>query len=40
MKKYRKKLNLTEVELAESLGLSKHSVISYEKGATFQPVIR
>jgi len=35
IKKYRKRSNLTQVELAEKLGLSKHSVISYEKGATF-----
>ncbi|MBP2100747.1 helix-turn-helix transcriptional regulator [Enterococcus rivorum] len=35
IKKYRKKESLTQVELAEKLDISKHSVISYEKGMTF-----
>lgn len=35
IKKYRKKKSLTQVELAEKLNISKHSIISYEKGATF-----
>lgn len=35
IKKYRKRKGLTQVELAEKLNISKHSVISYEKGATF-----
>lgn len=35
IKKYRKRKTLTQVELAEKLNISKHSVISYEKGATF-----
>lgn len=35
IKKYRKRKALTQVELAEKLNISKHSVISYEKGATF-----
>lgn len=35
IKKYRKKEGLTQVELAEKLDISKHSIISYEKGSTF-----
>lgn len=35
IKKLRKQNNLTQVELAEKLGLSKHSIISYEKASTF-----
>lgn len=35
IKKLRKRKGITQVELAKMLDLSKHSIISYEKGTTY-----